>query len=152
MFLNSLRRCCLWCWYSMIIWAKPAPSIANYCSFPSLSFGQVIGKLQGKVVTQFEELGWWSFSMVDCVTLFWLFGQHRISRCKLTKLYEYKTGHIQYLIMKTFPNNQVMKLLKQLGHFVVLFVPGNLWFDHLVKKGLHNPPLKYSTSQVLQNV
>ena len=44
--------------------------IANHCSLPSLSFGQVIGKLQGKVVTQFEELGWWSFSMVDCVTLF----------------------------------------------------------------------------------
>ena len=124
-------------------------TIAKYCSLPLLSFGQVIGKLQGKVVTQFEELGWWSFSMVDCVTLFWLFGQHRISRCKLTKLYEYKTGHIQYLIMKTFPNNQVMKLLKQLGHFVVLFVPGNLWFDHLEsKKGytIHHwntPPAKF---------
>ena len=44
--------------------------IANFCSSLSLSFGQVLGKLQGKVVTQFEELGWWSFSMVDCVTLF----------------------------------------------------------------------------------
>ena len=45
-------------------------TIANYCSLPLLSFGQIIGKLQGKVVTQFEELGWWSFPMVDCVTLF----------------------------------------------------------------------------------
>ena len=44
-------------------------TIANFCSLPSLSFGQVLGKLQGKVVTQFEELGWWSFLMVDCVTL-----------------------------------------------------------------------------------
>ena len=29
-----------------------------------------VAQEQGKVVTQFEELGWWSILMVDCVTLF----------------------------------------------------------------------------------
>ena len=33
--------------------------IANFCSLPSLSFGQALGKLQGKVVTHSEEVGWW---------------------------------------------------------------------------------------------
>ena len=42
--------------------------MANFFSLPSLSFGQVLGKLQGNMVIQFEELGWWSFSMADCVT------------------------------------------------------------------------------------
>ena len=34
-------------------------TIANFCSLPSLSFGQALGKLQGKVVTHSEEVGWW---------------------------------------------------------------------------------------------
>ena len=29
-------------------------SIANFCSLPSMSFGQALGKLQGKVVTNSE--------------------------------------------------------------------------------------------------
>ena len=47
--------------------------IANFCSWPLLSFGQAPGKLQGKVVTHSEEVGWWRTLMVECVTLFWLF-------------------------------------------------------------------------------
>ena len=39
-----------------------------------------------------------------------------------------------------------------LGHFTVAFVPQNLMLDQIVKKGLHIPPSKYSTSQVFQNV
>ena len=35
-----------------------------------MSFGQALGKLQGKVVTHSEEVGWWSTLMVECVTLF----------------------------------------------------------------------------------
>ena len=53
----------------------PDLAIANYCSLPSLSFGQILGKLQGKVVTHFEEVGWWRTLMVECGTLFWLFIQ-----------------------------------------------------------------------------
>ena len=45
-------------------------AIANYCSLHSLSFGQALGKLQGKVVTHSEEVGWWRTLMVECVTLF----------------------------------------------------------------------------------
>ena len=53
-----------------LITQKLALAIAKYCSLPSLSFGQALGKLQGKVVTHFEEAGWWSTLMVECVTLF----------------------------------------------------------------------------------
>ena len=45
-------------------------TIANFCSLPWLSFGQALGKLQGKVVTHSEEVGWWRTLMVECVTLF----------------------------------------------------------------------------------
>ena len=48
----------------------PVPGIANYCSLPLLSFGQALGKLQGKVVTHSEEVGWWRTLMVEFVTLF----------------------------------------------------------------------------------
>ena len=48
----------------------PFRPMASYCSLPSLSFGQALGKLQGKVVTQSEEVGWWRTLMVECVTLF----------------------------------------------------------------------------------
>ena len=51
-----------------------------------------------------------------------------------------------------FPHNQIFKLMIQLGHLAVPCVPGNLWLDHLLKEGLHNPPSKYSTNQVIQNV
>ena len=49
---------------------EPAGAIANYYSLPPLSFGQGLGKLQGKVVTHSEEVGWWRTLMVECVTLF----------------------------------------------------------------------------------
>ena len=49
---------------------------ANFCSLPSMSFGQAPGKLQGKVVTHSEEVGWWRTLMVECVTLFWLFSAY----------------------------------------------------------------------------
>ena len=45
-------------------------TIANFCSLPLLSFGQALGKLQGKVVTHSEEVGWWRTLMVECLTLF----------------------------------------------------------------------------------
>ena len=51
----------------------PVPVIANYCSFPSFSFGQALGKLQGKVLTHSEKVGWWKSLMVECVSIFWLF-------------------------------------------------------------------------------
>ena len=75
-----------------VIWPghKPALvtlplSIANFCSLPLL-FGQALGKLQGKMVTHSEEVGWWRTLMVECVTLFltiWC-----IWDCRLTKLLE----------------------------------------------------------------
>ena len=40
--------------------------IANFCNLPLLA----LGKLQGKVVTHAEEVGWWRILMVECVTLF----------------------------------------------------------------------------------
>ena len=43
--------------------------IANYCSLSSCLFGQTLNKLQGKVVTHSEEVGWWRTLMVECVTL-----------------------------------------------------------------------------------
>ena len=49
---------------------SPVDGIANYYSLPLFSFGQALGKLQGKVVTHFEEVGWWRTLMVECVTLF----------------------------------------------------------------------------------
>ena len=51
-----------------IVQSKPIRPIANFCSLPSLSFGQALGKLQGKVVTHSEEVGWWRTLMVECVT------------------------------------------------------------------------------------
>ena len=45
-------------------------TIANYCSLSSCSFGQALDKLQGKVVTHSEEVGWWRTLMVEYVTLF----------------------------------------------------------------------------------
>ena len=42
-------------------------TIANFCSLP---LGQALGKLQGKVVTHSEEVGWWRTLMVECATLF----------------------------------------------------------------------------------
>ena len=57
----------------MKVWGLP---IANYCSLPSMSFGQALDKLQGKVVTHSEEVGWWRTLMVECVTLFWLFSAY----------------------------------------------------------------------------
>ena len=48
----------------------PNVGIANYCSLPSLTFGQALGKLQGKVVTHSEEVGWWRTWMGECLTLF----------------------------------------------------------------------------------
>ena len=37
----------------------PLPTIANYCSLPWFSFGQGLGKLQGRVLTHPEKVGWW---------------------------------------------------------------------------------------------
>ena len=34
-------------------------AIASFCSLRSMSFGQAVGKLQGKVVTHSGEVGWW---------------------------------------------------------------------------------------------
>ena len=44
--------------------------IANYCSFPSFSFGQALGKLKGKVLTHSKKVGWWKSLMVECVSIF----------------------------------------------------------------------------------
>ena len=53
------------------IWKyHPLRTIANFCSLPLLSFRQALGKLQGKVVTHSEEVGWVRTLMVECVTLF----------------------------------------------------------------------------------
>ena len=58
------------------------PIIANYCSLPSLSFGQALGKLQGKVVTHSEEVGWWRALMVEYVTPFiWGFNRRLEKPC-----------------------------------------------------------------------
>ena len=51
-------------------YSLPVLVIANFCSLPLMSFGQALGKLQGKVVTHSEEVGWWRTLMVECVTLF----------------------------------------------------------------------------------
>ena len=37
---------------------------ANYCNLPSFSFGQALGKLQGKVLTHSENVGWWKTLMM----------------------------------------------------------------------------------------
>ena len=50
------------------IYRKTTFGIANYCSLPLLTFGQALGKLQGKLVTHSEEVGWWITLMVECVT------------------------------------------------------------------------------------
>ena len=68
-------------------------TIANFCSLPSLSFGQALGKLQGKVDTHSEGVGWWRTLMVECVTLFDYLFHYRILHCIwdyiLAKLHEY---------------------------------------------------------------
>ena len=66
----SGNSCIQIAWCLRLLLARATIGIANYCSLPSLSFGQALGKLQGKVVTHFEEVGWWRTLMVECVTLF----------------------------------------------------------------------------------
>ena len=44
--------------------------IANFCSLHLFSFGQALGKLQGKVLTHSEKVGWWKSLMVECVSIF----------------------------------------------------------------------------------
>ena len=43
---------------------------------PSMSFGQALGKLQRKVVTHSEEVGWWRTWMGEYVTLFFYYLVH----------------------------------------------------------------------------
>ena len=58
------------CWLQIVKRAQPLLTIANFCSLPLLSFGQALGKVQGKEVIHSEEVGWWRTLMVECVTLF----------------------------------------------------------------------------------
>ena len=60
----------------IVLLLKQGLTIANFRSLPSMSFEQALGKLQGKVVTHSEEVGWWRTLMVECVTLFWLFSAY----------------------------------------------------------------------------
>ena len=128
-------------------------TIANYCSLPSFSFGQVLGKLQGKVVTHFEKLGWWNISMVECVTLFltiWSnIGFHNVNWPSYINII---TNWLYTSVFWKHLNTNKLSYSFNLGHFTVAFVPQNLMLDQIVKKGLHIPPSKYSTSQVFQNV
>ena len=55
--------------FLQVLLVEQGLTIANFCSLPLL-FGQALGKLQGKVVTHSEEVGWWRTLMVECVTLF----------------------------------------------------------------------------------
>ena len=50
-----------------------ANKIANYCNLPSFSFGHALGKLQGKVLTHSEKVGWWRTLMVECVSIFFYY-------------------------------------------------------------------------------
>ena len=52
---------------------KAILTIANYCSLPSFSFDHALGKLQGKVLTHSEKVGWWKSLMLEYVSLFYLF-------------------------------------------------------------------------------
>ena len=42
-------------------------SIANCCSLPSFLFGLALGRLQGKVLTHSEKVGWWKTLKMECV-------------------------------------------------------------------------------------
>ena len=66
--------------------------IANYCSLPLFSFGHALGKLQGKVLTHSEKVGWWKTLMVECVSIFGNLDrptQDLIWDYKLTRLHKY---------------------------------------------------------------
>ena len=56
--------------YCHHLWAEPQALIANYCSLSLFSFGQSLDKVQGKEVTQFDEVEWWRTLIVECVSVY----------------------------------------------------------------------------------
>ena len=67
--LSCGKKLWIWCSWRLIL-SLCSGVIANFCSLPSLLFGQTLGKLQGKGFTNSGEVGCWRTLMVECVTLF----------------------------------------------------------------------------------
>ena len=55
-------------WHHIHYW-EAVGGIANIAAYFFFSLCMVLSKLQGKVVAHSRELVWWSFLMVECVTI-----------------------------------------------------------------------------------